>query len=113
MKITRRSQTRTHKNNETCIAIEYPMDDKDINGAVVELTGRYPMTGRVTNLECKEMCYIIKGSGKVVVEGIETMLNEGDLVLIEPGEKYYWEGNLTMLASCTPAWHLGQHKEVE
>ncbi|MFA5946059.1 MAG: cupin domain-containing protein [Patescibacteria group bacterium] len=113
MKISHKSETHTNKNSNVCIAVEYPMDDKDINGAVVELTGRYPATGRVTNLECKEMGYVIKGAGKIVIEDAEHALAEGDLVLIEPGEKFYWEGNMTMFMPCTPAWHPEQHKEVE
>jgi len=65
------------------------MNDKDINGAVIELNGRYPKEGRAVNLKCKEMAYVIKGSCKLVLEGEETLLNEGDLILIKAGEKYY------------------------
>jgi len=89
------------------------MTDKDLNGAVVEISGRYPATGRVMNTECKEMGYVIKGAGKVAIEGAEHALAEGDLVLIEPGEKFYWEGNMTMFIPCTPAWHSEQHQEVK
>lgn len=113
MKIIHKNQTKIFKNSEACTAIEYPMEDKDINGAVIELNGRYPDKGRTVNLECKEMAYVIKGSGKLVVEGDEVKLNEGDLVLIEAGEKFFWEGNLTMFMPCTPAWYPEQHKEVE
>jgi quercetin dioxygenase-like cupin family protein len=48
-----------------------------------------------------------------VVEGEEINLETGDLILIEPGEKYFWEGNLKMFVPCVPAWYLEQHKEVE
>ena len=100
MKIVHKDQTKEFKNSETCTAIEYPMDDKDINGAVI-------------NLKCKEMAYVIKGSGKIIIEEKGVELKEGDLVLVEPGEKYFWEGNLVMFVPCTPAWHPEQHKEVE
>ena len=113
MKITRKEETKKFKNSEVCTATEYPMGDKDINGAVVEITGRYPDKGRVVNLKCREMSYVIRGSGKIVVEGKEIELNEGDLVLFEPGEKYFWDGNLIMFMSCVPAWYPEQHKEVE
>lgn len=105
MKIIRKNQTKVFKNSEACTAIEYPTGDKDINGAVIELAGRYPEKGRAMNLECKEMAYVIKGSGKVVVEEEEIKLNEGDLVLIEVGEKFFWEGKMQMFMPCTPAWH--------
>ena len=113
MKVVRKDQTKEFKNSDVCTATEYPLGDKDINGAVIELTGRYPDKGRVVNLKCKELAYVIKGSGKVVVEGKEVEFQEGDLILIEPGEKYFWEGNTTMFMPCTPAWYPEQHKEVE
>ena len=113
MKVVYKRQTKRFKNSEVCTAIEYPLGDKDINGAVIELSGRYPDRGRVINLKCKELAYVIKGSGKVVVEGKEIKLKEGDMVLIEPKEKYYWEGKMIMFMPCAPAWHLEQHKEVK
>jgi len=112
MKVVHKNQTKEFKNSDVCTATEYPLGDKDINGAVIELKGRYPDKGRVVNLKCKELAYVVKGSGRVVVEGEEVELNKGDVVLIEPGEKYYWEGNMTMLVPCTPAWYPEQHKEV-
>lgn len=113
MKFIGKDQTKTFKNSDACTAIEYPMGDKDINGAVIELAGRYPGKGRAMNLECKEMAYVIKGSGKVTVEGKEIKFNEGDLILIEAGEKFFWEGVAQIFMPCTPAWHPGQYKEVE
>lgn len=113
MKFINKNQTKIFKNSEACTVIDYWTDDKDINGAVIELSGRYPDKGRAMNLECKEMAYIIKGSGRVVVEGEETKLNEGDLVLISPGEKFFWEGNMQIFMPCTPAWHHEQYKAVE
>ncbi|MFA5946622.1 MAG: cupin domain-containing protein [Patescibacteria group bacterium] len=112
MRIVQKSQVQQHSNNENCVVFGYPSDDKEMNGAVAEITGRYPSQGRVTNLKCKEMGYVIKGSGKVVVEGVEVPLNEGDLVVIEPGEKYHWEGTLTVFLPCTPAWYPEQHRQV-
>lgn len=113
MKIIHKDQTKKFKNSELCTAIEYPLEDKDINGAVIELTGRYPSSGRVVNLKCKELAYVINGSGKVVIEEKEINIQEGDLILLEPGERYFWEGNLTMFVPCTPAWYPEQHKEVD
>jgi mannose-6-phosphate isomerase-like protein (cupin superfamily) len=113
MKIIYKNQTKIFKNSDTCTAIEYPLNDKDINGAVIELSGRYPDKGRTVNLECKEMAYIIKGLGKVVVDDEEIKFNEGDLILIEAGEKFFWEGNAQIFMPCTPAWNPGQYKNVE
>jgi len=112
MKINKNSDTKEYKLNDQCVAIEYPLVDKDINGAVIHLHGRYPDKGKTVNTKCKEMAYILKGKGKIVVNNKEVKLNAGDLILIYPMEEYYWEGNLDMFVPCTPAWTEKQHKIV-
>jgi mannose-6-phosphate isomerase-like protein (cupin superfamily) len=92
---------------------EYCMKDKEINGAKVILKGRYPERGWVENLTCKEMAYVMDGSGKLVVEGKKFLLSKGDLVLILPKEKYYWEGKMTLFVPTTPAWTKEQHRHME
>lgn len=113
MKVVRQRQSSKHQNNEFCTAVEYPTGDKDISVALIELKGRYPSKGIVLNEKCKELAYVVKGSGKLVVENEEISLGEGDLVSIDPGEKYFWDGNMTLLMPCTPAWYPEQHKEIE
>ena len=110
MKIIRKNETKSFKNSDKCIAIEYPLGDKDINGAIIKLNGRYPDKGIAVNTKCKEIAYIIKGEGKIVVNNKEVKLKEGDLILIDPMEEYYWEGNMEMFVPCTPAWSPKQHK---
>jgi mannose-6-phosphate isomerase-like protein (cupin superfamily) len=113
MRIIHKEQTREFKNSENCVATEYLLEDKEIDTSIVKLKGRYPNKGRVVNLICKELIYISEGSGKIEVENEEINIKEGDLILIEHGEKYFWDGNLTLIISCTPAWYPEQHKEVE
>lgn len=113
MKIIRKNDSEEFRNGEACTVSEYHLGDPDINGAVIKLSGRYPESGRAVNLECKELAYVIEGSGRLVVEGIEQMLHEGDLVLIEAGEKYFWDGTMTMFVPCVPAWTPEQHRMVE
>jgi len=113
MKIIHKNQTEEFKNGNNCIAVEYPSGDKDINGAVIKLTGRYPENGMAVNLKCKELSYVIMGSGVVTVESEEIDVSEGDLILIEPGERYFWDGNLTMFVPCVPAWYPEQHRIIE
>jgi mannose-6-phosphate isomerase-like protein (cupin superfamily) len=112
MKLVRRDQARTFKNSRSCTAIEYPIDDKDINGAVIKLNGRYPDKGYVVNTVCKEMVYILKGTGQLSTPNENQSLQEGDMVLIAPGERYYFEGDLEMFMPCSPAWYPEQHKEL-
>jgi mannose-6-phosphate isomerase-like protein (cupin superfamily) len=113
MKSLKSTQTNIFPNSATCTAIEYPLNDPDINAVVIQLHGRYPQEGRTVNLECKELVYVIKGSGKLVCEGEEVHLEEGDVALIEMGERFYWEGDMDIFMPCTPAWFPEQHKEVD
>lgn len=113
MKVVHKSQTKQFKNSPVCVGIEFPLGDKEINGAIAEIRGRYPDKGWVVNLKCKELAYVLKGNGKIATENEEIKFNQGDLLLIYPKEKYYWEGNCDLFMACTPAWYPEQHKEVE
>ena len=114
MKFVTKKQSKEFKNSETCIAVEYPLNDKDINIAVVKLkSDRYPSTGWAVNEKCKEISYITKGRVELVTESESVELQEGDVVLIDINEKYYWLGDCEMVMPCTPAWYPEQHKIVE
>ena len=95
-----------------CTAYEYCMSEKDINGAVVHIRGRYPNTGHAVNLRCKEMAYVISGSGRAVVDGKEVPLSKGDVILILPEEKFFWDGDMELFIPCTPAWTPEQYAYV-
>lgn len=71
MNIARKEQTKEIKVSNTMTAYEYPEMDSAIHGAVVELKGRYPEGGRVMNEKVAEIGFIIKGSGKLVIEDEE------------------------------------------
>ncbi|MEK7583376.1 MAG: cupin domain-containing protein [Patescibacteria group bacterium] len=112
MKFVSRKETTVHKNSESCIATEYPLGDTDLDFATVEIAGRYPDEGRVMNLKSKEIALVLKGHGKIVIEGKEVVLNEGDVILVEPGEKYFWDGTMSIAVACTPPWSMEQHKKI-
>lgn len=42
MKVVKRGEAVEHHNSDSCLAIEYPLGESDINGAVIKLNGRYP-----------------------------------------------------------------------
>ena len=113
MNIARKTETKETKVGNTMTVFEYPIMDDTLHGAVVVLRGRYPEKGRVVNEKCYEVGYVIKGSGRLIVEGNEIELSEGDQLLLKPGQRYYWEADATMFMPCTPAWFPEQHKEVE
>ena len=112
MKIAHRNETIEHKNSDVCIVAEYPKWDKEMDFAIAHIHGRYPEKQRAVNVVCKEMVYIHEGQGSVEVNGEKHLLKSGDLVLIEAGEKFIWEGEMTLFISCRPAFHIEQHQLV-
>lgn len=113
MKIVKKGEAKLFKGSETCDVFEYQMGYKDIDGVVVKLSGRYPGKGAAVNEICRELGYVIEGHGLLSIDGKELLLNEGDVVCIDPGEKFYWEGIMTLFLPCAPAWYPDQHKFVE
>jgi mannose-6-phosphate isomerase-like protein (cupin superfamily) len=113
MKVLTKSQTNAFSNSNTCDGVEFPFGDKDLNIAVVTVHGRYPDKGHLMNKVCKEIAYVVSGKGSVGVDNEVHELNPGDAVLIEPGERFFWEGEqLQMLMPCAPAFFPEQHVEV-
>lgn len=113
MKISFKHDSIQRKNSDVCVVTEHPIGDDMIDFAIVTVTGKYPNTKQATNLVCKEIVYIQEGSGKVTVNGKEHALSTGDVVLIEAGEKFIWEGQMRLFISCTPAFTIDQHQLVD
>lgn len=111
--IIKKSERKEFKNSPVCIAYEYSHNDKDINLAVIELSGRYPSKGRVINKISKEVAFVIEGKGKVGIDGKEFLLNEGDSVLIQSNQKFFWEGKMKLAMVCYPAFDPKQHVECD
>ena len=113
--IVKKAQTKEFKGSENCTVYEFPFEDKDINIAYGKIKNQHPLQGKLTNEVCKEILYIISGTGKVIVEDKEYVVAEGDAILILPGQKFYYKdcNELHVIASCTPAWYPEQHKQVD
>lgn len=111
MKFVKFKNSKTFKNGST-ESTEYPLGDEDMNVAIIEIKGRYPATGLAYNTKSKEMYYVLSGIGKAVIEEETFLLEEGDVVLIEPNERYYTKGNLKLIVTCTPKWTIEQHKTI-
>ena len=113
MKTCNGGQTIERKNSEHCVVTEFPIKDHDINFAIVKVLSRYPDSGFATNTVSKEIIYVQEGTGKVVVNDVGYALIKGDVVLISPNEKFYWDGNMTLHISCTPAFTPEQHIHIK
>ena len=112
MKIVTKKQSIAIKNSDNCTAYEYETNNKNINIAIIEISGRYPDNGKALNEECTLMCYVIEGSGYLVVNNVEYTLEQGSVVLIEPNEEYYYEGNVKLCMPSAPAWTPDQYRKI-
>lgn len=115
MKVIKKSETESFSNGPTCTGYGFPFGDKDMDIAVVTVNGRYPEVGYVLNEVCKEVAYVLRGSGRLIMgDGVAKDVGPGDAAMIQPGEKYYWEGkSLEMIMPCSPAFYPEQHKKVD
>jgi mannose-6-phosphate isomerase class I len=99
--------------NGNIVAREYITKNKNINIALVEIKGRHPKENWIVNKEVTELTFITKGSAILNTETERVSLKEGDVAILKPNEKYFWEGNCTLLTPCTPAWTPRQNKIVK
>lgn len=113
MEFVKKSQAKKFKSISSTTIWEYEMEDGQINGAIAEINGRYPEKGRVVNEESKELVFVLEGKGRLVVEGKEIRFGKGDLLLISPGERYFWQGKMKILMANTPKWRKEQHEFVK
>lgn len=95
--------------------VDYPSNDKEINFAVIKIEKRSPKNGYQVNLECKELLYITKGSGTLYMQEDNsiTEFSHGDVLVIDKGEYYAFDGNFEAAVPCTPSWTSEQHKYTE
>lgn len=95
--------------------MDYPSDDKDINFAVINMNGRSPKSGYQVNTECKEMLYIMNGSGTIYKKDSDITFDfkKGDVIVIDKNEYYAFEGCFEAAVPCTPAWTSEQHKYID
>ncbi len=103
----------TKENGSACTVVEYPLANKNVDFAIATITGRYPEARRVVNQQCDEIAYVAEGDGILVLEDQTHPLKKGDVVIIEAGERYYWQGNMKLMMTCRPAWSPEQHLVID
>ncbi len=113
MKIIKLEEVVRSNNSEKCEVLEYGFGDKDIDCGVAIISGRYPDEGYCMNEKCKELIYVLGGEGSLNKEKETIKFKQGDAILIDKGEKYYWDAHCRVLMPCTPAWYPEQHKLIE
>lgn len=115
MKIVKSSDVQIIKNSDTSKLLEYSvgLNDKDIDFCINTINGRYPEKGYCTNAKCKEICYILDGKGTFNKKDEIINFEQGDVILIEKEEIYYWNGDCKIIMICTPAWYKEQCKLLD
>lgn len=112
MQIVRHSEAERFANADNCHGLEYGFSDKTMNGALITIEGRFPSDNWIVNEVCTELAYIVRGAGAVITEAGCQDFSVGDTLLLQAGEKYYWDADCDVYVVCSPAFYPEQHKEV-
>lgn len=112
MEIVRKESAERIEDGTVLTAFEYQTSDKAINTARIEIRGRYPISGSVRNTKVKEIIYIEKGSGEIAIDGSSQKVQEGDVIFVDTHEAIAWDGDFTLIITCTPAWSKDQYEFI-
>ena len=115
MKIVKCNDAQPITNSKTSKLLKYAvaLKDKDIDLCINTICGRYPEKGYCTNEKCKELCYILEGQGTFNKKDERIDFEQGDVILIDKEEIYFWNGNCKIIMICTPAWYKQQCKLLD
>lgn len=111
MNIIPSSQTNKIQATPTTTIWEFVMEEKTISGAITQINGRYPEKGFAVNKDCKEIAFVVSGSGSIATPDQTRPINVGDLIFLDRGETFAWEANksLTLFMATTPKFDPVQH----
>lgn len=98
-------------NSDICFGYEYNPESGTIDIATISIRGKYPESGWGYVEESHEMAIVVKGSGYIETKNGERHdLNSGDVVYIEPMERFRWGGSMDLVVPCGPAFDPKKHK---
>ena len=109
MHIVKQKKTRRVDASPTTSVEEYIMQETSISGATAIVYGRYPEKGYAINTTCHELALVLSGNGYIGTTRTKTAIELGDCILLQPKEKYYWDGHMAIFIVCTPKWKPRQH----
>lgn len=101
------------KNSTTCEGVAFT-PDAPLDMAEITITGRYPELGWAKNRECHELVRVLDGAGSLQLRDADTIpLAKGDVVHVPAGQWFAWNGNMTILMACSPAFRPDQYEVKE
>ena len=98
---------------KSACVFEYDTKDQDLGGATAIIKGRYPDFAFVVNQKVKQLVYVISGSGGILTPDGIHVLNKGDMVFIDKGEKFAWDGTMELFIANAPRFDPKQYKPTE
>ena len=102
------------RNSDICYGREYNPGSGTIDIAKISIRGRFPETGYGYLEEAHEMAVVIKGNGYIETKaGVRHDLKAGDVVYVEPMERFRWGGDMDLIVPCGPAFDPAKHKLEE
>ncbi len=99
------------KNGETCEGVVFANENIPHDIATIKITGRYPENDWAMNEIAHELVMVSEGSGSLEFkDGDSLELHTGDAVSVEPGKWFAWNGEMTLIIACSPAFSPDQYK---
>lgn len=113
MKVTKK-EAKFIKREQTVI-YSYPPTSKAISVAFIEVKGRHPAGEKEQFIEhdLHVLFYITDGNGIITVEGEPYGLVKGDVLTVQPGKRYFVEGDLSYVVATSPAYYSDQNEIVK
>lgn len=101
------------ENSPDCKGVAFVAPGATHDMAVIEITGRYPKTGWVMNRKSYEIVYVVDGIGGLAQKDAKPIqLEAGDAVSVPPETLFAWDGDMTIVMSCQPAFTPEQYEEA-
>lgn len=114
MRVIKREDAEVFNNSPVCSVVEYSFGDSDLDLGLSTIEGRYPEKGFAINEKSKMIIYVVDGKGRLYVLDDMIYFEKGDTILINAGEKYYWDSEYCVISIVSnPAWSALQYKVVD
>jgi hypothetical protein len=94
---------------------DYQVDDRESSVWYIELEGgRYPEYGFFINDRIRQYAFIVEGHGtfRIHTQKGEFRLSEGDVIFLEKGDAFCWQGHMKIAMFSMPEGYLHNFKVV-